>query len=407
MTIPPQTGQSEARPRATILTELGVEPVINATGPWTTMGNASLSPRVVAAMQEMSAAFIPMSELQDAVSRMVAGATGAEAGYALPGAAAGLTLCVAACIAGEDPERIKALPRIDDPPHTVVMFKQHRGYYDVALRATGARLRLVDAAASDPLAYLRAALNPDAACVFFDCTGPPYKDPSGVPPLVEVAAVAHAAGIPVVADASMALPPAENLRAIVTAGADAVAFAGSKAIQGPPASGFIACRRALLRSMVLQHQDLDVLAETTGRADPDNRFMGLGRSLKIGKEQIAGLIVALHDYVARDHATDTRRWRAALETIEAAVAGVPGVARRWLISEEGRAPYLLLSFEGPLAGLAPAVLSERLMADRPRIFAAVHHGPALWLGAECLKDGEAETVGRRLVKTINAMAKAD
>ncbi len=68
MTILPQTGQSEARPRAAILTELGVEPVINATGPWTRMGNASLSPRVVAAMQEISAAFVPMSELQDAVS---------------------------------------------------------------------------------------------------------------------------------------------------------------------------------------------------------------------------------------------------------------------------------------------------------------------------------------------------
>ena len=65
MTIPPQTAQSGARPRATILTELGIEPVINATGPWTTMGNASLSPRVIAAMREMAAVFVPMAELLD------------------------------------------------------------------------------------------------------------------------------------------------------------------------------------------------------------------------------------------------------------------------------------------------------------------------------------------------------
>ena len=383
--------------------DLGVRPVINATGPWTKMGNSALSPAVIAAMTEAAHHYLPFAELQDAAGRAIAAATGAEAGYATPGAAAALTLAVAACVTGEDPARIEALPQIPTPPYSVVMFQQHRGYYDVALRATGAHLTLVDAAAPDPLDRLSTAIDGAVACVFYDCTGLPYKDQSGVPPLEAVVAVAHRRGVRVVADGSMALPPADNLRALVATGADAVAFTASKAMQGPAASGFLACRRDLLHAIILQHQDLDVLAETTGAPDPYNRFMGLGRSLKIGKEQIAGMIAALDAYTRRDHAADQQRWRGTLERIESAIANIDGLARRWLVSNEGRAPYLLVGFEGPLAGVQATDVSAALLAGEPRVFVAAHHGNTLWLGAETLRDGEADVVARRLGETLAAL----
>ena len=386
-----------------ILKHLGLRPVINATGPWTKMGNSTLSPRVAAAMAEAAGAYLPIEELQTAASEAIAAATGAEAGTATPGASAGITLAVAACIAGEDPARIKSLPHIEGPPDRVVMFRQHRGYYDFSVRATGARLRLVDAPEAEALDALSAALDSDVACVFYDCTGLPYKDQSGVPPLEAVVAVARRRGVGVVVDASMALSPAENLRSIVATGADAVVFTASKAMQGPAASGFVACSAALLRSMVLQHQDLDVLVETTGTADADNRFMGLGRSLKVGKEQIAGLLVALEEYQARDHDADRTTWRRALEMIEEALRDVDGISREWLISNEGRAPYLLIGFEGPLASVDSKDISAALLAGDPRVFVAAHHGNTLWLGAETLRAGEAEIVARRLREVIGPM----
>ncbi|MEM7222991.1 MAG: hypothetical protein AAF495_08450 [Pseudomonadota bacterium] len=386
------------------LADLGLSPVINATGPWTKMGNSALSPGVIAAMNEAAGVFLPISELQERAGRAIATATGAESGYATPGASAGITLAVAACVAGENPARIKALPRRLKPPNQVVMFQQHRGYYDFSVRATGAKLRLIDAGTPDSLGRLGAALDGDVACVFYDCTGQPYKDQAGVPPLEQVVALAHQKSIRVIVDGSMALPPADNLRALVATGADAVVFTASKAMQGPAASGFVACRETLVRAMALQHQDVDVLAETTGVSDPLNRYMGLGRSLKVGKEQIVGMLVALEEYQQRNHARDQEAWRDRLEAIAEALADIDGVTQRWLISNEGRAPYLLLGFEGPLAGLQAEDISKALLAGEPRIFVAAHHGNTLWLGAENLHDSESPVVARQLKAAIQAEA---
>ena len=386
------------------LARLGIEPIINATGPWTRVGNVTPSAAVRAAMDEVSAVYVPFWELQAAADRAIVEATGAEAGYATPGAAAATTLAVAACIAGEDAERMRSLPQPEGPPHTVVLFRQHRSYYDVAIRAAGARLRLVDAACADPLAAMAAAIDGDVACVFYDATGLPYRDQSGIPDLAAVVAMAHGRGVRVVVDGSLALPPAANLRALVATGADAVSFSGGKAIGAPPASGFTACRRGMWRSIALQHQDVDIHAELTGRPHPEAPYMGIGRGFKVGKEQIAGLIAALHEYAQRDHEAERRRWLERLRTIEGRVADIPGVEARMLTSNEGRAPYLILGFAGPLAGLSAPDISRRLLEGRPRIFMAPRAGNVIWAGAENLRDGEEAVVADRLAAIIGGEA---
>jgi len=390
------------------LERLGLVGVINATGPWTRMGNTAPGPAVLRAMEEMAGIYIPFVELQDAASRAIAEATGSEAGYATPGAAAAITLATAAFVAGEDAERMRALPRPEGPPHTVVLFRQHRTYYDVAIRAAGAVLRVVDAPAdasgARALDALAEAIDTDVAAVFYDATGLPYRDQTGVPDLEPVIARAHDRGVPVLVDASMALPPVENLRSFVAAGADAVAFSGGKAIGGPPASGFLACRRALLRSIALQHQDVDIHTELTGAPHPVSPFMGIGRGYKVGKEQVAGLLAALSDYALRDHDGERRLWHARLDMIEEAVRAIPGVTRRRIVSNEGRAPYLMLGFAGPLAALQTTEVSRHLLAGTPRVFVAAHRGNLLWVGPENLREGEAETVARRLVEVIAGFA---
>ena len=384
----------------TVLDELGVRPVINATGYWTKVGNATPSQRVRDAMDAASSSFIPFAELQAIGSSLIARITGSEAGYVTPGGAAALTLGVAACIAGEDADRIKSLPAVSEPPHTVVLFQQHLGYYDFALRATGARLRTIDAFAANALEQLGAALTKDVACLFFDYTGLPYKDPAGIPDLPDVISVAHSKGVRVIVDASLALPPHTNLQAIVRMGADAVAFSGSKAIQGPPASGLLACRSDMIRSIALQHQDLNVWAEIKGAIDPQNLFMGIGRTMKIGKEQIVGLLVALEDYAQRDHDRDQTIWRNRLDVIEHSLADIPGVSLKRELSNEGRAPYLMLGFDGPLASLTTKEVSEQLLEGNPRVFMAPYRGNVLLIGPEGLRDDQPKVVARKLLEII-------
>src|SRR5262249_57092125 len=133
--------------------------------------------------------------------------------------------------------------------------------------------------------------------------------------LASAAAAAHAYSIPVIVDAAEAVPPAANLRSLIAAGADIVAFSGGKAIGGPSASGFLAGRADLILSAALQHQDMDVRAATWGYRDIIGRGLlpappgqGIGRGMKVGKEEILGLLVALERYATRDHAADPRDW---------------------------------------------------------------------------------------------------
>ena len=116
----------------------------------------------------------------------------------------------------------------------------------------------------------------------------------------------------------------------VGAGADLVAFSGGKTIRGPQASGFLAGRADLLVSVGLQQQDMDVLPATWARRSlvetgvlPRPPRHGIGRSMKTGKEEIAGLLVALDRYAARDEVAEGARWAAITEHLAAGLRGTP------------------------------------------------------------------------------------
>src|SRR3712207_3064651 len=100
---------------------LGVRTVVNASGPSTRLSGGILRPEVAAAMAEASQWCVDLAELQARASELLAEATGAEAGYATAGAAAGLMLAAAACIAKLDPARMNRLPDTAGLPNEVII----------------------------------------------------------------------------------------------------------------------------------------------------------------------------------------------------------------------------------------------------------------------------------------------
>jgi D-glucosaminate-6-phosphate ammonia-lyase len=311
----------------TIYSSLGVRTVVNARGNATLAGGTLMAPEVIEAMAEAARSFVRIGDLQEAASRQIAEATGAEAGYVTTGAAAALTLGAAAMLARLDPDRMDRLPDTGDGPSGIVVQAAHRNPYDHLVRASGARLVEFGDGAGGTAAELTAAIGPATAGAFYhgqaEAIGLPFE---------AFAAAAHAAGLPVLVDASMSLPPRANLRRFIDEGADLVAFSGGKTIGGPQASGFLAGRRDLLLSVGLQQQDMDVLPATWARrslletgelARPPQH--GIGRSMKTGKEEIVGLLVALRRYAERDEAAETRRWTRLTEQLAAALSQVPGL----------------------------------------------------------------------------------
>lgn len=390
------------------LDEIGLTPIINAIGYATPLGNGRQDAEVISAMAEASANFISIAELQMIASERLADATHAEAGYVVSGAAAGLTLAAAACMTGLDPVRMNQLPdTADDTPSEVVVHRSHRYDYDHAVRQAGAELVEVGFPNLTFPYELEAAIGAKTAAVLFRGDGS-----RNVIPFPDVVAIAHARDIPVIVDAALTVPPVENLWRFTDEGADLVVFSGGKAIGGPPASGFVVGRSDLIAAISLQHQDMDVRLETwDGSAYGSDGitfppYQGIGRPMKVGKEQIVGLLVALDRYLNRDHAADLRCWRDRCERIRQALGDrVPGLTmaiEQGIFETEIHVPQLRIE-------LGSRETASSVSAALHRRNPAVHcYEGALWDGAlivaaTTIRPDEEQTLVEALAEEISAV----
>ena len=362
-----------------ILTQLGVPRRINVAGTLTRLGGSLMEPEVLQAMVQAAAVSVDIAELQTGASGVIARVTGAQAGIVTSGAAAGLTLAVAACLARWDVARMAALPDTRGMPNRVLMARTHRNSYDHAIRLAGARI--IDIGHNDrgTGAGIRglepweidAAITDQTAAMVFVATAQTADE---LPAVLEVV---HARGLPVIVDAAAQLPPRSNLQRFISAGADLVVFSGGKALGGPQSSGILAGRRDLIGSALVQMMDMDVSPQTWSPSSLIDRqalkgipHHGIGRGFKVGKEEIAGLVCALERFVARDEDAHAAALGARLQAITAALAGVPGLSVR-MIEATDRAPIPTLELEvGPRAlamvgrlqtGDPPVHVGERLV----------------------------------------------
>lgn len=298
---------------------IGVRRVVNGVGPATRLGGLPLHPAVIAAMAEATVHAVRMDDLEERAGSEVARLLGVEAAYVTSGASAALTLATAALIAGDDPARIDALPRIDGVPRRVVVLAAHRDPYDRALEAAGAELVVVGYPGATHIGEVERALDGEAVAVLYR-PGRPGNHPS----LAAICAAAARAGVPVLIDGALYAPPLENLRRWMDDGAALVALSGGKHFRGPQASGILCGRSELVGLVALQHQDMDEREATWIRgtvpgARPTPPRHSVGRPMKVGREQIAGLLAAIDRYVTAPGADDLpgirelERLRAALE----------------------------------------------------------------------------------------------
>jgi D-glucosaminate-6-phosphate ammonia-lyase len=395
---------------------LGVRIVLNAAGTLTRLGGSRMAPEVLAAMAEASRAYVRIEDLQEAAGKVIAEATGAESGYVTSGAAAGLLLGTAACVAGLDLQKMERLPDTSLPGtrNEVVVHRVHRNSYDHAVRAVGVKLVEVghfghpSPGATRPY-ELESAINERTAMVFWPVMGDPER--LGVLPLEETARLAHRHGVPVLVDAAAALPPATNLRRFIAEGADLVTFSGGKALGGPQASGILAGRADLIRSVALQHQDMDVHPGTwtwrrliaEGQL-PGPPLQGIGRTCKVGREEIVGLLTALRLYLQRDHGADRARWRRLAQGMAEGLAGVRGVTATFDDGgERGTASVRVELDEAVLGKTAVQVVNE--LADGDPIVAVGQGGVdagRFVLGTMCLADGEEALVVARLREALSS-----
>ncbi len=377
---------------------LGVRAIINAAGTLTRLSGSVMAPETTAAMVEASGSFVRIDELQAAASRKIAEHTSAEAALVTAGAAAGLTLAAAACIARLDFAAMDLLPATEGMASEIIVPRSHRNGYDHALRAAGARLIEVGIAerTRDPQAWeIEAAIGPRTVALYFGVGFSPLC-------LDLVIEIAHRNELPVIVDAAAALPPKRNLRTFIEAGADLVCFSGGKAIAGPQATGILCGRRELIASAALQSWDLDVLPESwnppsilidasvAARGVPNH---GIGRAMKVGKEQIVGLLVALDRFVEQDEHEQLNRLATVAKYIHRELQGLSGLEAR-LVERDEQWPVVELRINPDVAGTTALELVHTLQRAEPAIYlieGCAREGVS-GIDPFCLQAGEAEQV---------------
>lgn len=333
----------------------GLEPIINVSGSVTRLGGAPMPTEVLDAYVQAARECVPLDQVQGLASRVLAEATGAEAGLVTSGAAAALTLGTAAILAGLDPGQMEKLPHTERIPHEFVVAREQRNGYDHAVRAAGARF--VEVGFHEIVAgagvrraeawEFEAAFGPNTAGVFY------VQDRDARPTLEEVVAVTHVHGLPVLVDAAGELPPRANLKRLLATGADLVAFSGGKAIRGPQGTGILVGRRDLVGSALLQMLDVDDHAELW---DPPANVIdrgklrglprqGIGRGFKVSKEQILALLTALRLFVSGAYDREVAEKQGLLERLAGSLAGLPVTCRIEVSSDGETLPLLFLRID--------------------------------------------------------------
>ena len=319
----------------TIYEELGARRVINGVGTRTQVGGARPREGVAEAMQRAAESHVYVPELQAQASELIAEATGADAGFVTAGSAAGLTLAAAACLAGDDYAKMARLPDTGGIPNEILIPKAHRFKYDVGFRASGAELVDIGHVSHHPIEGGTDRVEPWEIESTIDehTVGIAYvQRPHNVLDLETVTEIASDHDVPVIVDAASELPPKENLERFHDAGADLVVFSGGKGIRGPQSTGIVSGREDLVRSIALQqlpdgyHGELweppETLIDRTELPE-GTPATNLGRTMKVGPEEIVGLMVALEGFLEEDHGTTLETWRDRAERIADGLASSP------------------------------------------------------------------------------------
>ena len=362
--------------------ELGVRPFINAAGTYTVLTASLMRPEVVAAMEYASKQFVQLNDLQAAVGARLASLIGCDAAMVTSGAAAALTVGTAACITGKNPEFIKRLPDIAGMKNEVIIQKSHRYGYDHAVRNCG--IRFVEVETADEL---EKAVNKNTAMMLFFND----KDLDGKINAEQFVALGKKHAVPTFNDAAADVPPTEHLSKYTKMGFDLVTFSGGKGIRGPQSAGLLLGRKDLIEAARLN-------------CSPNSD--SIGRGMKVNKEEMVGMLVAVEMYLQRDAAAEWKEWERRIKVLADSVGDVKGIRSSTHIPPiANHVPHLKLILDKSILNLSVEDVRKQLREGDPSIELAPYAPTTpdeITIGVWMMQPGEDRIVARRLREIFKA-----
>ena len=372
-----------------ILDRLDVEPVINAGGPNTKHSGSRPRKVAIEAMEEASVSFYNIDEFLIEAGKAIADLIGAPAATITSGASGGLVVQAAAAIARDDADKIAALPNTDGMASDLIIQKHHRFIYDHLYLTSGGRFKEVGDGVACMPDEVEAAIDKNTAAIIH--LESPYKS-NDVIPLDQLVDIAHRHDLPVLCDAASMLPPRANLKRFLDQGADLVSFSGGKGIRGPQSTGILTGTPEWVEHARLNNY-------------PN---VGIARAQKVSKEEMAGLIAALNEFVETDEEEETKRYIEMMQLVVDQIVEVPGVIASVIHDRDHYIPHAVITFGSNWRGPDSDEIHRRLMAGRPRVYVA-NFGRAGQLVVDPLniQEGELEVVAERVRDELVKAASGD
>jgi len=358
--------------------ELGVPTVINCEGTMTMLGGSLPHPQLEAVMFMAGKHFVSIPDLEVAAGNRIAQMLKLPEGYTAlvtSGAAAAIQSGLAGILTGDNEALIRQIPDLTGMKSEVIIQKTHRNPFDHQLRTTGVKLVEIETREQ-----LRRAVNDRTAMMHFSN----FANESGQIKVDEWVKLAKEYKIPCMNDAAADTPPVSHLWDYANMGYDLITFSGGKAIRGPQCAG-----------MLLGRKDLVAYALLNNSPHEDT----IGRSQKVGKEEIIGMVKALELFLAEDHDALAKEWQARLQGISQQITKVPGVRTSFFVPDiANHVPHMQITWDSKIA-LTPEQISKMLKSSKPSIVMGGGEGkPGLAMNSFMLQPGEDKIVAEQLVK---------
>ena len=319
--------------------------VINASGKMTILGVSKVSDTVLAAQKVGGQNFFEMAALTEKTGQHIAKLLGAEGALVINSASAGLALATAAVIGQGSEYHVYHPNAARFTKREIVMPKGHNVDYgapeEVMIELGGGQVVEAGYANMCTPDHVDMMITDQTVAVLYVKSH--HTVQKSMLSVEDALTMAHKHGLPLILDAAAE----EDLRKYVQLGVDIVVFSGAKAIEGP-ASGLVFGKQPYIDWIEMQTH-------------------GIGRAMKIGKDNILGLTAAIEQYL-QDGPEDGDHMKTRLAPFLTALNEVPGLTATQAQDGAGREIYRASVKVAADAPLDAKAVTAALKAGDPAIY---------------------------------------
>jgi L-seryl-tRNA(Ser) seleniumtransferase len=360
-----------------IFSELGIRTFINAAGTYTAMSGSIMHDEVVETIRFSAEEFAMIDEVQEKAGAKIAAICHAEDATVTAGCWSALVLGTAGVLTGTDLKKVAQLPNLEGMKSEVIVQKTHNHAYVHALTNTGVKIVEIETAEE-----LEKAVNEKTAMMWFLN----YAGPEGKIKDKEWVELGKKHSIPTMIDMAADLPPVENLWKFNDMGFDLVCVSGGKGLRGPQSAGILMGKK-------------DLIAAARLNAPP--RGGNIGRGMKVNKEEILGMYVALEKFVSIDHQKEWKMWEDHISLIENAAKKVNGITTKVTIPLVANVtPTLNISWDFNKVKLTRDEMIEKLKNGNPSVAVMGGGDYGITITVWMLKPGQEKIVAKRVQEEL-------